>query len=125
MDRGSFHNDRSSPTRYLGRDGIIRKRYVASSMNRFEDGEKNGESVLDFFFISPSPSLLLLQHVHRRKRRMQTSFTFRTVARVVRDCWIRFYLGMEFNEREISSRSNWYISDISRSVDERQRDGFR
>lgn len=58
MDRGSFHNDRSSPTRYLGRDGIIRKRYVASSMNRFEDGEKNGESVLDFFFISPSPFLL-------------------------------------------------------------------
>lgn len=27
-------------------------------MNRFEDGEKNGESVLDFFFISPSPFLL-------------------------------------------------------------------
>lgn len=39
-------------------------------MNRFEDGEKNGESVLDFFFISPSPSLLL-QHVYRRKRRMR------------------------------------------------------
>lgn len=62
----------------------------------------------------------------KAKNASQTSFTFRTVARVgSRDCWIRFYLGMEFNEREISSRSNWYISDISRSVDKRQRDGFR